>query len=849
MKMRILLLLALFLSSGTFAQSDNFRFKKFLAESPDQSTAFAIKNSNGVLQRLLSDKSCLVKQVTPQWVYVQTTPSWIANAQKTGIIESFYFEFAPPVALNDTTLVKHHVKPVHQGLGGLQTPFTGKDVIIGYVDQGLDHNHPDFQDALGNTRVLYYWDHTLPFDAVRTPAAYGYGQVWTAADIDNDICTSNEESSGHGTSVSGVGSSDGSATGRETGMAPDSKIIFVETDFNFQNWTLTIADAVDFIFSKADELGLPAVVNLSLGSYFGSHDGNDPAAELMETLLDEQPGRLVVCAAGNSGAWGKYHVHGDVDADTSFVWMLNNPGSQIGANTIYMDLWTDLADATWNYALAANLPGGTYEERAETVYRLATTSAGTVVYDTLWNGSNRIATIELYPEIVGNNFHMEILFSVVDSTNYLYALKTVGSGNYDGWTGGTAIALNNMQTTVPTLATYPPIQHYHMPDSLQTIVSSWNCSEKIVSVGNIRGRVGHIDGNGNQYLPAPSYTSVVNQLSPNSSKGPNRHGVVKPDISASGDVSLSAGPFWILNDPGWNGTKSDDLMHVRNGGTSMASPVVAGIAALYLEKCGKGTYQHFMNSMQSTAFTDAFTGTVPNYAYGYGKIHALNLLLSSNYTATINGVTPFCSSDTFSIVAPVTIENAWWSNSDTATFTFLNASTDLSAIAFDQYGCKSYTDTLSVVAGDIPPTPVVTVVGNQLICGDYSGLQWYENGVAIPGETNDSLTVLIGTTSSFYVVATSPGGCSVSSNVINFGASIAEQDFHISVYPNPADGTFMIQSDIQILDVTLTNALGQGVPIVQKDAFVYVFDDVSSGTYFARINTLQGPIIIKILKK
>lgn len=849
MKMRILLLLALFLSSGTFAQSDNFRFKKFLAESPDQSTAFAIKNSNGVLQRLLSDKRCLVKQVTPQWVYVQTTPSWIANAQKNRIIESFYFEFAPPVALNDTTLVKHHVKPVHQGLGGLQTPFTGKDVIIGYVDQGLDHNHPDFQDALGKTRVLYYWDHTLPFDAVRTPAAYGYGQVWTAADIDNDICTSNEESSGHGTSVSGVGSSDGSATGRETGMAPDSKIIFVETDFNLQNWTLTIADAVDFVFSKADELGLPAVVNLSLGSYLGSHDGNDPAAELMETLLDEQPGRIVVCAAGNSGAWGKYHVHGEVDADTSFVWMLNNPGSQLGANTIYMDLWTDLADATWNYALAANLPGGTYEERAETVYRLATTGAGTVVYDTLWNGSNRIATIELYPEFVGNNFHMEIYFSAVDSTNYLYALKTVGSGNYDGWTGSTSIALNNMQTTVPTFATYPPIQYYHMPDTLQTIVSSWNCSEKIVSVGNIRGRVGHIDGNGNQYLPAPSYTSVVNQLSPNSSKGPNRHGVVKPDISASGDVSLSAGPFWILNDPGWNGTKSDDLMHVRNGGTSMASPVVAGIAALYLEKCGKGTYQHFMNAMQSTAFTDAFTGTVPNYAYGYGKIHALNLLLSSNYTATIIGVTPFCSSDTFSIVAPVTIENAWWSNNDTATFTFLNASTDLSAIVFDQYGCKSYTDTLSVVAGDIPPTPVVTLAGNQLICGDYAGLQWYENGVAIPGETNDSLTVLVGTTSSFYVVATSPGGCSVSSNVINFGASITEQDFQVSVYPNPTNGTFMIQSDIQILDVTLTNALGQAVTIQQKDAFVFVFDHVASGSYFARINTVQGPITIKILKK
>jgi hypothetical protein len=86
MKMRILLLLAIIMTSASFAQSDNFRFKKFLTESPNQSTAFAIKNSEGVLQRLLSDKGCLVKQVTPQWVYVQTTPAWIATAQKNGVI-------------------------------------------------------------------------------------------------------------------------------------------------------------------------------------------------------------------------------------------------------------------------------------------------------------------------------------------------------------------------------------------------------------------------------------------------------------------------------------------------------------------------------------------------------------------------------------------------------------------------------------------------------------------------------------------------------------------------------------------------------------------------------------------
>ena len=88
-----------------------------------------------------------------------------------------------------------------------------------------------------------------------------------------------------------------------------------------------------------------------------------------------------------------------------------------------MDLWSDLSEATWNYGFGANLSSGSFEERAETGYRLATFGDGTVVYDTLWNGSNRIATIEIYPNIEGNLMHLEVYFSTVDSTDYIYSFK------------------------------------------------------------------------------------------------------------------------------------------------------------------------------------------------------------------------------------------------------------------------------------------------------------------------------------------------------------------------------------------------------------------------------------------
>ncbi len=87
-----------------------------------------------------------------------------------------------------------------------------------------------------------------------------------------------------------MAASNGLANGTNKGFAPESDLIIVETDFNqtVNNWKLTIADACDYIFKVADSLGKPAVINLSLGDYYGTHDATDPAAELIETLLDEK---------------------------------------------------------------------------------------------------------------------------------------------------------------------------------------------------------------------------------------------------------------------------------------------------------------------------------------------------------------------------------------------------------------------------------------------------------------------------------------------------------------------------------------------------------------------------------
>jgi hypothetical protein len=611
-----------------------------------------------------------------------------------------------------------------------------------------------------------------------------------------------------------------------------------------------VADACDFVFKKADELGIPAVINLSVGDYLGSHDGNDPAALLMDSLLDAKPGRIIVCAAGNAGTWGKYHVHGDVDNDTSFVWLLPNPSSQLGANTIYFDVWADTSLANWEYAIAANLANGTYEERASTIYRLADFGNGSVTKDTLWNNGNQLATIEITTQTVGPNLHLEFYFSSVDSASYLYAFKTTGAGSYDGWSGSSFIQLNDLLVNgLPLPAQYPPIVHYHTPDSLQTLVSSWACSPKVITVGNIRNRYSHIDKDGNTYLPNPPNYTNVGQLTPASSKGPTKNGVIKPDITACGDVSLSAGPLWLLSNPAYNSAIDADGFHVRNGGTSMASPVVAGIAALYLEKCSKGTYQNYQNAMKTTAFTDVYTGTVPNNAYGFGKIHALNLLLQSNFSSSITSPTTFCPGDSAHAIVGTPNYTLLWNTGETTSSIPLVNSDTLSFIAYDSLMCVSYSDTAIVEALSAPPAPVIYANGTLLTTDPYSQLQWYENSVAIPGATNSTLTITLPSASTFTVSRTSIDGCEVFSLPYSPSLGLLPQSASsIHAYPNPTNGKLTLETTESILSIVVLDIQGRTVSEPQILNKQLDLSTLSNGTYYLKITTENKYFHLKVVK-
>ena len=752
-----LLLILLFLFKFILIEGQILNNKKieFFKQS-QKKEPFTIKNTSENFN-ILNDLGIYIKFQNNHWIYFSadyTEVQKLVNNYNVPI----GFELSNPMALADSAIVRHKINLVHDGIS-LDTNYTAKDVIIGIVDQGLDYNHPDFKNPDGSTRVLRYWDHTISSPSIYD--YYGYGVLWDSTSINNLTCTSNEIGSAHGTSVAGIASGNGTANGKNKGAAPEADIIVVETDFNMANWTLSIADACDYIFKVADSLGKPAVVNLSLGTYLGSHDAQDPAALMIDDLLDEQSGRIVVCAAGNSGNELPFHVHNEVDSDTSFFWNINNPGNTyVGNNKILIDFWTDTIEANYQFSYGADRPSPNYGFVGRTPSRNAMDNTNNeVVNDTLYNSNgDRIATIQTWRNIEGNRLHMQTIFWTIDSLDYLYRFEAYGTGSFDAW-GGAWQLLSDFETNIPNDSVMPEIVNYRMPDTLQSMVTSWACSEKVITVGNILNRNSYIDNNGN---PQNLVTNTsIGEISINSSKGPSRKGIQKPDLCASGDWSFGSGPFWYLNNPANYPAIEQGGYHVKNGGTSMASPVVAGTAALFLQKCKNATYADFKSAIQNTATADIHTGVTPNFAYGYGKLDALELILQNHDPVTIQGPNGICVGELISLSYNTNMtptEIAWNNGSSNSSITISQPGIYYVTLT-DDVGCKSRSDQKIISSYALP---IVEAGPNRIEC-PFEEITLTASGTATQYVWNDNIlnnVPFVPESIGYYVVTgTNTNGC------------------------------------------------------------------------------------------
>lgn len=783
----------------------------------------------------------------------------VRGLAELGSVDGFEFSMDPGRILNDSMRVNNHIVQVHSGGSPLPLAFTGEGVIVGVIDAGIELNHPDFQDANGNTRVMKLWDQNYPFDTQLTPAAYGYGQAWDSTMINAGQCPSEDQVAyfGHGSTVTGTATGNGMATGAYGGAAPDVDMIIVSNKLDASNWTSAIVDAVEWIFAEADALGKPCVINISLGTYYGSHDGLDAAALMIDDLITQSTGRAVVCAAGNSGSFAPYHLHTDVSSDTSFTWFKYITNSQLGFGAIWFDLWADTADFNnLKFAMGADKVTPDYSYRGRTEFFEVQNALNTNLRDTIW-GSNgdMISPVLWYAQLRGEQYLMRVILEEPDSSAYMYRFMSTGSGAFDVWSLG-LLGSSKMIVDIPSPGVFPDIVDYVLPDDEQRIVDSWACSPEVVTVANYHGEVDYIDINGDlQTIPG-----TVDDIASASSSGPTRDGRTKPDIAATGSVTLSCGPLDMLQDLILNSPfkVAPGGFHFRGGGTSIAAPVITGAIALYFEKCNEATNIEALNALLNAADGDSFTGVVPNDTWGAGKVNVFEALLTSNYSTAIIilGDTAICG-DSLLVLGPPSMNEYIWSNGGTTEMNFITDPGEHSLITRNASGCIAFSDTIDFIQFPAPVIPVIDVIGFALTSSAANEYQWFYNGALITGETAQIHEATA--TGIYYVQTTDTNGCRAESDtvVVQFTGIHELNGANIGLYPNPARNEVYIEvgSSVDAITATLLDQRGR---LVRSERYTNVqasaklefsLNGLSKGLYTLSLETLTEvlnlPVIIE----
>lgn len=554
-----------------------------------------------------------------------------------------YIETSKPMQMNlDISAEMVGATAVHDGSMG-EISYTGKDVIIGIVDSGIDWQHEVFINENGESRIISIWDQTISdVEGFNAPAEIldSYGFECTNDQIQHETCPSYDDV-GHGTHVAGI------VAGRHAiynGIAPDAELIVVKVAGKPENDELTptieemsivsnrVIDGINYIFKKAAAIGKPAVVNLSMGTHYGAHDGTSLIESAIDSFLEGSLGRSIVVSAGNSrnqteNYTAGLHAGANInDSSRAFEFY----GLAPKYHSVIIDVWQP-EDSDLSFAIGVD----NYDS-----YEITDYVGSGDVYNGVSSDGNLNILIDASEDtnILNNKKHVIIYISALNGNEgvdisdayYTFDLIALGSGSFDSWivSGGAAFAKREGFFSRSGI-------DYLAGDSQFSVVIPATASN-VISVASYASRNNFYDLS-YSFLKWDGYEFTnVGDISPFSSigptKAPERTGQ-KPEITAPGEWIVSAmsgdATAYLM---GLNFPTDYDYRFVALSGTSMAAPHVTGAIALLLNKNAELSQSDIEMLLARNAYVTDYTGAVPNNEWGYGVLNILNTLKNFDNT-------------------------------------------------------------------------------------------------------------------------------------------------------------------------------------------------------------------------
>lgn len=393
---------------------------------------------------------------------------------------------------NNTSRSLSNVDAVHSGTG-LETPYTGKGVIVGVIDAGFQWRHSAFLDDSGNSRVLAIWNHSSDNTKPTTTIPTGYdGQSGTY---------------GHATHVTGIAAGSKHTNNAYYGMAPEADIVMVSSQLYEDN----ILEEAQWIKSFATEQGKPWVVNMSFGSQEGPHDGTTDFDQSMSALC--QAGGIMSAAMGNEGE-DALHVYATFSKGEEKTLLVANSDDYGSFDEILLDVWGNAADGKTHFTVTPFY----YNASTKKVVDIAKSKYSSLGIESEINANNKKEHYEAYismddlASLAGvrstSNIYFGFRIKALDDGASLHAWCESGYGELIS-KGGYGIAGDSEYLVGQGAASVPRAIG----------VASYNGAKSWVSA---------YDGYSYQY---PSY-STTGAMSGFSSPGPSLGTDVKPTVAA-----------------------------------------------------------------------------------------------------------------------------------------------------------------------------------------------------------------------------------------------------------------------------------------------------------------------------
>lgn len=454
--------------------------------------------------------------------------------------------------------------------------LSGRNVVIGFVDTGIDYTKDAFRFEDGSSKILYLWDQTI--DGNRPDYLY-FGSVYTQEDINRALNSDDPHSivpsideDGHGTFLASVAASN--ERGEYIGAAPKAYIMAVKlkraNEFYIERFLLpkdnpNLYESTDFVLGlkyisdRTEELNIPVVQCIAMGSNSSSHDGNSLLEDYI-TFGSQRAGYCFVTAAGNESN-ARHHSQGKLPRTGTTETISVKVGRQ--GESFSLSIYGPAYDK-----MSASITSPTGEVIARLPFKVGLKYSEKLVFEA------STVSVQYYRS------HSNLIWiGFKDATQGIWDITLFGdaivSGEYFAWlpiTGQVSEYVELLKPVPEYTIVYPA-----------TAIGSLTCG---------------------------AYNSNDNSLFVSSSWGPTRLPRMAPDIVAPGVNVNGIYPTGV-------GTKS---------GTSVAAAITAGAAALLFEW---GLIQGNLPSMDGDLVRTFFISGAtreenmlyPNTKWGYGRLN------------------------------------------------------------------------------------------------------------------------------------------------------------------------------------------------------------------------------------